>query len=764
MLYSFDVFDTIITRKTDRPEDIFRIMQKKLQAPEYEELFTKYLRNNFALLRKKAESLAREHYCFGGVEDVTLGQICFAMQKTGYITENAAFELMRLEVETEEENMLPVAENVSLVKKLRDEGHKVVFISDMYLSEQNIHDILKKVVPEISDIKLYVSSEYGKNKWGGSLYWIVKQEEQVEFSEWIHIGDNMHSDAEMPCSLGIRVLPYDKGSCTELQEHLRQLPCYSVQVGKTIAISNYISRLESAKNPKKIGITTGGNILYPYVEWLLDDAMQRGIARLYFIARDGYLLKEIADRLIKAWNLPIATFYIYGSRQAWRLASISERNSSLVQYISWSHAFHILTLQDLAETFEITLDDLMGYLPKGIDRNMKLAKYELYLLVEQLDRNTEFLQFLIGKQKKNRELVVDYLRQEIDISDENYAFVELAGGGYTQLCLSDLLQDIKETYIKNYYYKIDRINDWSKCSFFVFNPECRIENIIIEMICRATQGRTIKYKREGSKVVPVFDSEEAALKQYGYEEYMQGVLAYSDHMCRMGESLLENAVEVSGAYLDALIQHPECEEMIFYMEIPDNVTGRDREAVPFAPKLSGEQLKELYYTTWFHGREKCYKGSCLELSLLRCTEEERELSHRYIGMAYALWRAENIVSKSWKDCLPIKLLGERIVLYAAGKIGQEIYSLLERQESNKVVLWVDKNAEEWQRKGLPVENITKLYETEYDEILIAVKDGEVAEQIRKELRASGMRDDKIRWFDLQKVWEYIGCGIGFRWT
>ena len=764
MLYSFDVFDTIITRKTDKPEDIFGIMQKKLQAPEYEELFTKYLRNNFALLRKKTESLAREHYCYDGVEDVTLKQIYFAMKKTGYITENGAYELMQLEVETEEENMLPVAENVSLVQKLRDEGHKIVFISDMYLSEQNIQDILKRVVPEISDIKIYVSSEYRKNKWGGSLYWIVKREEQAEFSEWIHIGDNLHSDAETPCNLGIRALPYDKGSCTQLQEHLRKMPSYSVQVGRTIALSNYINRLESAKGPKKIGMTTGGNILYPYVEWLLDDAMQRGITRLYFIARDGYLLKEIADRLIEARNLPFDTFYIYGSRQAWRLASISERNSDLVQYISWSHAFHILTLQDLVETFEIALDDLMGYLPRGIDRNMKLEKYELYLLVEQLNRSAEFLRFLIEKQKKNRELVVDYLRQEIDISDENYAFVELAGGGYTQLCLSDLLQDIKETHIKNYYYKMDRINDWSKCSFFVFNPECRIENIIIEMICRATQGRTIKYEREGSRVVPVFDSEEATLKQYGYEEYIQGILAYSDHMCRMGESLLENAAEVSGAYLDTLIQHPECEEMIYYMEMPDNVTGRDRKAVPFAPKLSGEQLKELYYTTWFHDREKRYKGSCLELSQLRCTEAERELSYKYIGMACALWRAENVASKSWKDWLPVKLLGERIVLYAAGKIGQEIYSLLEQQESRKVVLWVDKNAEECQKKGLPVENITKLHETEYDEILIAVKDKEVAEQIRKELQASGVRDDRIRWIDLQKVWAYIGCRNGFRWT
>ena len=34
MLYSFDVFDTIITRKTAKPTGIFKIMQKELETDE----------------------------------------------------------------------------------------------------------------------------------------------------------------------------------------------------------------------------------------------------------------------------------------------------------------------------------------------------------------------------------------------------------------------------------------------------------------------------------------------------------------------------------------------------------------------------------------------------------------------------------------------------------------------------------------------------------------------------------------------------------
>jgi predicted HAD superfamily hydrolase len=34
-----------------------------------------------------------------------------------------------------------------------------------------------------------------------------------------------------------------------------------------------------------------------YVKWLLNDAQKRGIKRLYFLSRDGYILMKIAENM-----------------------------------------------------------------------------------------------------------------------------------------------------------------------------------------------------------------------------------------------------------------------------------------------------------------------------------------------------------------------------------------------------------------------------------------------------------------------------------
>ena len=64
-----------------------------------------------------------------------------------------------------------------------------------------------------------------------------------------------------------------------------------------------------------------GPVMYSYVEWVLDEALRRGLSRLYFLARDGYLLKEIAKRIIEKRSLPIDARYFYCSRQSLRMPS-----------------------------------------------------------------------------------------------------------------------------------------------------------------------------------------------------------------------------------------------------------------------------------------------------------------------------------------------------------------------------------------------------------------------------------------------------------
>ena len=62
----------------------------------------------------------------------------------------------------------------------------------------------------------------------------------------------------------------------------------------------------------------GGPMLFPYVYWILEDSKKRGVENLYFIARDGFVLKVIADRIIANKSINLSTYYLIGSRVSWR--------------------------------------------------------------------------------------------------------------------------------------------------------------------------------------------------------------------------------------------------------------------------------------------------------------------------------------------------------------------------------------------------------------------------------------------------------------
>lgn len=86
------------------------------------------------------------------------------------------------------------------------------------------------------------------------------------------------------------------------------------------------------------------------------------------------------------------------------------------------------------------------------------------------------------------------------------------------------------------------------------------------------------------------------------------------------------------------------------------------------------------------------------------------------------------------------LKGKRIVLYGAGKAGQDYFRQLTKMEY-EIVLWVDSN-------DSAIENVKKPYailDIEYDVILISVSRPEYVESIKRSLRDIGIGEEKLIW-------------------
>lgn len=87
----------------------------------------------------------------------------------------------------------------------------------------------------------------------------------------------------------------------------------------------------------------------------------------------------------------------------------------------------------------------------------------------------------------------------------------------------------------------------------------------------------------------------------------------------------------------------------------------------------------------------------------------------------------------------------RIIVYGAGAVGKAYYRQITTTNFYGVVLWVDNG---WQnyKKSMPyIQSVDKIFLAEYDYILLAQKDKSVANDIRNNLIACGVPENKIVW-------------------
>ena len=144
-MYSFDVFDTLITRTTATPQGIFALMKDRLTEGRNTNGLQDYVIENFFELRIHSEELIRENAASQMTEEVNLNDIYMAMAVCGCLDKEQMEYLCCMERKTELDHVVGIPENIQRLKELIRQGEHVVLISDMYLSEKDIHEMLVKV-------------------------------------------------------------------------------------------------------------------------------------------------------------------------------------------------------------------------------------------------------------------------------------------------------------------------------------------------------------------------------------------------------------------------------------------------------------------------------------------------------------------------------------------------------------------------------------------------------------------------------------------
>lgn len=448
VLCSFDVFDTLIKRKCLSPEGVFAYVRQKMYLSNMK--FPIYLIENYVKIRRWCEANVREYY--RKTQDIRrsdrleieFSEIFYRMKETYDLTQSQVEALMQWELEGEYENCIPVENNIKILKKHLEDGDTVVLISDMYLPKEFVRKLLIKADAGLGELPLFLSSEYGVQKTTKKLYLeVFSSFEKYIFTQWIHYGDNPNADGKQPRELGIKTVNHVIPQWSEYERKIIEsnstydtYRCAALFRRFKLEMQN---KEESIKDRAIFSYCYVSTWLVPYVAWAVDDARSKGIECLYFISRDGYHMKRIADVIIEKKHLNIKTKYIYGSRKVWRIPSYIEQ-VDIDFFSSHGNLADVKSYEMLIEAMSIDERQFERLFPELV--YLKKVKYITRKQIEEvrniLNNSLEYKDYLLAVASKERQIVVDYLKQEIDFN-ERFAFVEYWGRGYTQDCLARLL-------------------------------------------------------------------------------------------------------------------------------------------------------------------------------------------------------------------------------------------------------------------------------------------------------------------------------------
>lgn len=584
-LYSFDVFDTLITRTTATPLGIFALINDKLRNSHFN--IPLYIKNNFYYLRIECERNIRKYFLKNDKEDFSIYDIYNYLSFNNFLSDNQKKFLINLEIETEIENSIPIKENIKRLKSLINKNCKVVLISDMYLTSDIIRKILTKHDSIFQNIKIYSSSDYSKTKHSGNLYKIVKDIENIDYIEWKHIGDNAYSDILQAKRLSIDTELFCYEQLLDFEKRIIHSMIDNSYIQLLVGLSRNI-RLNNQKISfqKKLGISLGGQIFIGYIEWILDCLLKYNIKSIYFIARDGFVLKAIADIIIKNRNLNIKTYYIYGSREAWQIPSVC-CGLDIPNSFLWKSN----TIEELMHFFSLDKNEFFKFLPRKYrklnkilnDKNREELKNILY-------KNYDFKNYIISKNKGEYDILKNYLKQEINFN-EKFAFADLRGTGETQERLSAIINSFHKTQVLTFYFyyqnsQIETINNKN----FSFFPNGNYMHNSIELLSRALHGQTIGYKYIDKKIHPVLENiENNKMKDILYHDYVEGIKYFTECYANLSNKnfKIEYNIRLFIEYQKYLINNIIDKNIAdFFGSIAFKMHGKVINIIEYAPKIS----------------------------------------------------------------------------------------------------------------------------------------------------------------------------------
>ncbi len=432
-IYSFDVFDTCLVRTFAHPEDLFIELARRRLPPAatLEEIA------DLARQREQAETAARRA---AGREDITLADIYRHFEPALAALRILPQVARATEVTLEISCVRPVWAIQQRIAQLRRQGQRIIFVSDMYLPTSIIRLMLVNHGLARPTDPVYVSGDIGLTKASGRLFDFVLAQEGISPAQLHHCGDNPHADVISARRRGIRVTYVNQTrlNCFE-RGGLQTDSQNSLQLSRLAGISR-ATRL-SVPNENWHADTLAGVVaplLTSFVAWVLHNANQQGLQRLYFVSRDGQILHKIACELAQHFPVP-ECHYLYGSRQAWLLPSVTTCNRQTLDWL----LLHDRTLLSLLKKLSIDPREIAAALHRyqfdssTLNRPLTLADEDRFW---QMIESPDVAGLVLQKAASARDAVLAYFAQKKLTDAGDWALVDVGWAARGQRAVRQILR------------------------------------------------------------------------------------------------------------------------------------------------------------------------------------------------------------------------------------------------------------------------------------------------------------------------------------
>lgn len=555
-IVSFDIFDTLLSRKIGAPVDVFELVRSKLLMDDIV-LKCHDTMMNYPHLRRLSESEARKvsQKEFENESEVTLDEIYSIFKKKTNIDDEMISLLKNTELEVE--SFVLYAPNIAreIFKLIRKNQIKIIAISDMYLPKQYLHKLLISNGYDISLDEIFVSGEERYSKHTGNLYKKVNKNLNISFEKWLHIGDNLHADIKNASSHGIQTFHANWSSVENIHiPSSAQINDYSISSIIDFLDTKQANEFFPLDEWSKIGYKTFGPLIFGYMVWLLSQLKSNKIDKALFMARDAYMILKLYKEYFQQYNSSISFEYIYASRASLYPISITDWPMHKI----W-HFFGGKSKRTVRQVFsmlgldvDLHISDIyqVGFLsPDDIITDEQ--GHKMHTLINRL-----YFQ-IMQKSKENRETFSQYFIDIIQDS-KNIALIDIGWSGNIQAAFSRAICDKwSDINLSGFYLGLfssagqnispyNPMKGWITSLSTNWNIEHELTQDggveILEFVLTANHGSTLGYESVNGKINPILEKlENESEYNTNAMKLQSGIIKYfEDHQYLLDNFSLES--------------------------------------------------------------------------------------------------------------------------------------------------------------------------------------------------------------------------------